>query len=427
MPEVKTIPGYDERAPFTLQHLASHTSGLEREPSAAGVSAGPVDEWEALTLTAIPTASFMPGENGQPGTVWRYCNIGYAILGLAVARVARAHGRPGGLEQLLQEELFGRYALESTGYLVPPESRSRLAHGYTQETVDPSLLEVPIGRRDWYPNSTLKDDNKALLERLQLSVPALATADGDAADDNDLHSLATLNVLLEGIGEPPETTLPPHLRGVELTPQLLLDAAEAHADPMGRRHGADPICSAFMAACPDELEWASSTADAEEAGRGFRLANGGIYSTAHDLARFVGVLSAHPPPSTGTGALSGWSLRSQMTAMRSAVGWPEGPEGNDSTTATHERTVHYGLGLFSTVPKGRGRQEPGEKEGRHIAYHAGGTPGFSAEIAFDVLTGWGAVVLRNYQGGRVNIARVAIEAAAAAAEQEDPSYSDAKL
>ena len=110
---------------------------------------------------------------------------------------------------------------------------------------------------------------------------------GDAADDNDLHSLATLNVLLEGIGEPPETTLPPHLRGVELTPQLLLDAAEAHAAPMGRRHGADPICSAFMKACPDELEWASSTADAEEAGRGFRLANGGIYSTAHDLARFA--------------------------------------------------------------------------------------------------------------------------------------------
>ena len=427
MPEVKTIPGYDERAPFTLQHLASHTSGLEREPSAAGVSAGPVDEWESLTLTAIPTASFMPGENGQPGTVWRYCNIGYAVLGLAVARVARAHGRPGGLEQLLQEELFGRYALESTGYLVPPESRPRLAHGYTQETVDPSLLEVPVGRRDWYPNDTLKGDNLALLERLQLSVPALATADGDAADDNDLHSLATLNVLLEGIGEPPETTLPPHLRGVELTPQLLLDAAEAHADPMGRRHGADPICSAFMAACPDELQWASSTADAEEAGRGFRLANGGIYSTAHDLARFVGVLSAHPPPSTGTGALSGWSLQSQMTAMRSAVGWPEGPDGNDSTTATHERTVHYGLGLFSTVPKGRGRQEPGEKEGRHITYHAGGTPGFNAEIAFDVLTGWGAVVLRNYQGGRVNIARVAIEAAAAAAEQEDPSYSDAKL
>ena len=35
VPEVKDIAGYAEREPFTLEQLASHTSGLDREPSSA--------------------------------------------------------------------------------------------------------------------------------------------------------------------------------------------------------------------------------------------------------------------------------------------------------------------------------------------------------------------------------------------------------
>ena len=125
VPEVATIPGYPEHAPFTLRQLASHTASLEREPTAAGVSAGPVDQWEEMVMAAIPTASFLP-EPCEPGEQWCYCNIGYGILGVAIARVARANGRLGGLEQLLEEELFSRYDLSDTGYLVPEEDRDRL-------------------------------------------------------------------------------------------------------------------------------------------------------------------------------------------------------------------------------------------------------------------------------------------------------------
>ena len=32
VPEVKDIVGYDDHTPFTLKMLASHTSGLDREP-----------------------------------------------------------------------------------------------------------------------------------------------------------------------------------------------------------------------------------------------------------------------------------------------------------------------------------------------------------------------------------------------------------
>jgi CubicO group peptidase (beta-lactamase class C family) len=34
VPEVKNIVGYNDHRPFTLKMLASHTSGLDREPNA---------------------------------------------------------------------------------------------------------------------------------------------------------------------------------------------------------------------------------------------------------------------------------------------------------------------------------------------------------------------------------------------------------
>lgn len=270
-----------------------------------------------------------------------------------------------------------------------------------------------------------------MLGRLALAVPATVSADGDVQDDDDAHALATLNALLGGMGEEPVSSLPESLRGAQITPRLLYDEAASHADPMGRRHGADPIASAFMSACPEELEWSSSTADAEEAGRGFRLANGGIYSSAVDLARFVGVLSGRPLPANAPGTLADASLLAQTAEMRAAANegaYPGGPEGSDGMRATHDRIVHYGLGLFSTVPADfSGRGNPTPEGAREIAYHAGGTPGFNAEIAFDVKTGWGAVVLRNYAGGRVDLARVALEAAAVAAAAEGAGAGDAKL
>ena len=90
VPEVKDIAGYAEREPFTLEQLASHTSGLDREPSSADgllwrpwrlwqlwqlwkLNTGSPSLWEEKVLSGIKTASWAhePGKKG-----WHYCNIG---------------------------------------------------------------------------------------------------------------------------------------------------------------------------------------------------------------------------------------------------------------------------------------------------------------------------------------------------------------
>ena len=177
VPEIRSIRGY---TPVTLRQLASHTAGLAREPAAAGVSSGPVSSWEELTLRAIPTASFVY----PPGTSWRYCNIGFAVLGLAVARVSRLNGLGAKhewatLPELVSQRLFEPFGMHDASYLVPDAKRAQLAQGFTREAVNPSLLAVPIGQRDWYPTTALRNDDLTMLE---MCLPAVLRGDKAAPE-----------------------------------------------------------------------------------------------------------------------------------------------------------------------------------------------------------------------------------------------------
>ena len=88
VPEVKQIKGYSDREPFTLQMLASHTSGLGREPNALEptvpgltreLNTGPPESWEAKALEGIKTAdwAFEPvcGHSNPCATVLQ-CTLG---------------------------------------------------------------------------------------------------------------------------------------------------------------------------------------------------------------------------------------------------------------------------------------------------------------------------------------------------------------
>ncbi|HTH82127.1 MAG TPA: serine hydrolase domain-containing protein [Mucilaginibacter sp.] len=46
VPEVKTITGYAADTKFTIGQLASHTSGLMREPDVQGFDVGPIEKWK---------------------------------------------------------------------------------------------------------------------------------------------------------------------------------------------------------------------------------------------------------------------------------------------------------------------------------------------------------------------------------------------
>lgn len=113
----------------------------------------------------------------------------------------------------------------------------------------------------------------------------------------------------------------------------------------------------------------------EHAGRGYKVPNGGVYSTVDDLARFAaGVM--------GRGGVS--LLSEEMRAEMLSVQTPEDPESG------------YGLGFsIDTVDM------------RVFAGHGGSVAGYTAQLLFEPATGLTVVLLRNYNRGRTNLGEAA--------------------
>jgi CubicO group peptidase (beta-lactamase class C family) len=85
-PEFKTVENrFTFAPPVTLMQLATHTSGLDREPGdAATYLKGPVADWDKTLIAALGHLHY----EFEPGTRFFYSNIGYAILGVALERAA---------------------------------------------------------------------------------------------------------------------------------------------------------------------------------------------------------------------------------------------------------------------------------------------------------------------------------------------------
>lgn len=106
---------------ITLRQLATHTSGLIREPELEGAAAGPIEEWERKVLESIPHTGFL----APPGQEVSYSNIGFGTLGLTVSR---AEGRS--FMDQVEEGIFRPLGMASSYFVVPPEAEGRLAVGY---------------------------------------------------------------------------------------------------------------------------------------------------------------------------------------------------------------------------------------------------------------------------------------------------------
>ena len=117
----------------------------------------------------------------------------------------------------------------------------------------------------------------------------------------------------------------------------------------------------------------------EHLGRGYKVPNGGIYSTVGDLARFIASLTGASTP----------VLSDSMRRVMQTVQTPE------------RRAFGYGLGLQIDVePDGTQR----------IMGHGGGMAGYTAQIVFDTRSRVGVILLRNYQQGRTDLDGVAMDA-----------------
>jgi CubicO group peptidase (beta-lactamase class C family) len=249
LPEFASVnqrrPGADA---VTLRHLASHTAGLEREPSnVREMVTGPIDLWEERIVQSLEHTAF----DSVPGARYQYSNIGFGSLGLALSRAA---GVP--FVDLVQAEVFSPLGMTGSSFVVVGgELESRLAKGYANR-----------------PDGTVDTDGPAR----------------------------------------------------------------------------------------------------EHSGRGYKVPNGGVYSTVADLGRFLGAIAGVP----GLRILSE-SSRLEMISVQT-------PEAEDSG---------YGIGLSVIV----------DGDGAKVVSHGGSVAGYTAYMAVNPGTGIGVVLLRNYQRGATNL------------------------
>jgi CubicO group peptidase (beta-lactamase class C family) len=153
LPEVRELRAMPPGAgPFTFLQLATMTAGLSREPSEGErFWTGPASEWEKQMLAALSHTSYV----SVPGTGYSYSNIGYAILGGALARAA---GQPYIAWQ--QSRVLTPLGMDRTRFDVDSSIAHDLAVGYVVNgdgTIDDrtAAQEIRDGRGYKVPNGAI--------------------------------------------------------------------------------------------------------------------------------------------------------------------------------------------------------------------------------------------------------------------------------
>lgn len=136
LPEIKSLVDYDKYSPITLKQLATHTSGLDRESRSRdeNVRFGKINEWESNLIKAISETSFRT----KPGERFGYSNIGFAILGLTLSKIA---DKP--YIELIQEKIFRPLKMNNTYFQVPENQKENLAIGMAGGPTAELNLEIP--------------------------------------------------------------------------------------------------------------------------------------------------------------------------------------------------------------------------------------------------------------------------------------------
>ncbi|MBW3551916.1 MAG: beta-lactamase family protein [Gemmatimonadetes bacterium] len=190
VPEIVSLAGLQTTdRPITLRDLASHTAGLEREPSSSLAARGHRAGWKRKTLASIPLTEL----RSSPGSAYTYSNVGYAILGLAVER---AGGRS--FEGLVAREVLETLGMRSSFFAVPRRERHRLAAGYVNledGTADPRVPRAEHRGRGYKVPSEGLYSTVGDLARL---VMALSGALGDTLLDDDARAAMLTAPALQG-------------------------------------------------------------------------------------------------------------------------------------------------------------------------------------------------------------------------------------
>lgn len=152
LPEVNRIKRrWPNAPPITLVQLATHTSGLIREPADTETYlVGQVARWEETMMAAFSRTSYQ----FEPGTHYSYSNIGYAVLGAALARAA---GEP--YIDYVKKNILVPLKMLSTVFEQNDQIMPILANGYiirgTEADPEPAARDLRLGRGYKVPNGAL--------------------------------------------------------------------------------------------------------------------------------------------------------------------------------------------------------------------------------------------------------------------------------
>jgi serine-type D-Ala-D-Ala carboxypeptidase/endopeptidase len=125
LPSSVNVPSRGNRE-ITLADLATHTSGLPREPANLDLRSldDPYAAYRVADLYAFLSRYSLQRD---PGTQFEYSNLGMGLLGHALAVTASMS-----YEALLTRRVFGPLGMTNTSVVVAEERRARRATGHNQ-------------------------------------------------------------------------------------------------------------------------------------------------------------------------------------------------------------------------------------------------------------------------------------------------------
>lgn len=131
VPEVRQMHNpYPWAPPITLMQLATMTAGLQAGiaiPEDRRAAFNAAATWEDAMAVVIPSFKYQY----EPGTVRRYSNPSYSILGLALSRAAK---RP--FAEYVRTEILEPLGMRRSGFSLTAEMQPHLALGYALNKPD---------------------------------------------------------------------------------------------------------------------------------------------------------------------------------------------------------------------------------------------------------------------------------------------------
>ena len=121
----------EDKRTMTLHHLLTHSSGL---PGHLG------RDFDSFSRDDLVSAALNAQLAWEPGTKYRYSNVGYSLLAAVVERITEMS-----YEQFLRREFFDPLGMQSTGWELPEWDKSKVTRSLDFQPPN-SVLDMPDER-----------------------------------------------------------------------------------------------------------------------------------------------------------------------------------------------------------------------------------------------------------------------------------------